>query len=319
MPTAAVSLAALLLPGCGTHASLGAGSPPAPGAAHSEAGVLLSASQSEAVLTEAAQEYSFPVRRHVPGTISLNFDPGLVQAQATLLSSEAAYEFSRTESARVSALGTANGIAQREMEQAVADRQSAAAAFEAAKDTLRGLGKGDAQIRRMLASQPTELPAGPHSQVKWVTAYLFEDDSPLFHRGQPVAVRVAAIPGRLFHGTVSEVYSAVDPNSHRVTLRAKIVDGTGELRPGMLADILIQIGSPMRSIGIPASAVVREGDGTMTVWTTIDRRRFEQRTVATGLREDGRVQILRGLRDGQLVVTDGAVFLDNMLHDPPGD
>jgi cobalt-zinc-cadmium efflux system membrane fusion protein len=65
--------------------------------------------------------------------------------------------------------------------------------------------------------------------------------------------------------------------------------------------------------------VVRESDGTMTAWVTTDRHRFVQRILMTGLRRDGQVQILAGLRRGELAVTEGAVFLDNMLGAPPSD
>jgi cobalt-zinc-cadmium efflux system membrane fusion protein len=65
---------------------------------------------------------------------------------------------------------------------------------------------------------------------------------------------------------------------------------------------------------VPVEAVVREGDGTMTVWVTTDRRRFVRRTVKVGIRQQGGwSQILGGLKADELVVTDGAVFLSNKL------
>ena len=69
----------------------------------------------------------------------------------------------------------------------------------------------------------------------------------------------------------------------------------------------------------PPNGVVRESDGTMTAWVTTDRHRFVQRIIKTGLRKDDQVQILDGLQRGELAVTDGAVFLDNMLEAPPSD
>jgi cobalt-zinc-cadmium efflux system membrane fusion protein len=57
----------------------------------------------------------------------------------------------------------------------------------------------------------------------------------------------------------------------------------------------------------------------MTAWVTTDRRRFEQKIITIGLRNDDRVQVLDGLRRGELVVTDNAVFLSNMLSAPPSD
>jgi cobalt-zinc-cadmium efflux system membrane fusion protein len=69
----------------------------------------------------------------------------------------------------------------------------------------------------------------------------------------------------------------------------------------------------MHSLSVPTTGVVREGDGTMTVWVTTDRRRFTKRTVKVALQQDGWSQILEGLQPEETVVTDGAVFLSNKL------
>jgi cobalt-zinc-cadmium efflux system membrane fusion protein len=51
----------------------------------------------------------------------------------------------------------------------------------------------------------------------------------------------------------------------------------------------------------------------MTVWVTTDRRRFTKRTVRVGLQQGGFDQILDGLQPGSVVVTKGALFLDNLV------
>jgi cobalt-zinc-cadmium efflux system membrane fusion protein len=51
----------------------------------------------------------------------------------------------------------------------------------------------------------------------------------------------------------------------------------------------------------------------MTVWVTTDRKHLVRRTVKVGLQQDGLHQILEGLRPGELVATDGALFLNNAL------
>ena len=76
---------------------------------------------------------------------------------------------------------------------------------------------------------------------------------------------------------------------------------------------------PSKRTAIPANGVVREPDGTMAAWVTTDRQHLQQRVIKTGLRKDGRVQILDGFQRGELAVTDGAVFLSNMLQAPPSD
>ena len=127
------------------------------------------------------------------------------------------------------------------------------------------------------------------------------------------------IDGRVFKGKVSKIYETVDPNTHRVTIRSEISDPKNDLRPGMLANFVIRVDAPVEATAIPANGVVREPDGTMGAWVTTDRRTFTEKIIKVGLRNDGRVQILDGLQRGELVVSDGAVFLSNMLQAPPSD
>ncbi|MFZ3367367.1 MAG: efflux RND transporter periplasmic adaptor subunit, partial [Candidatus Sulfotelmatobacter sp.] len=173
-----------------------------------------------------------------------------------------------------------------------------------------------------LLVQPGNPPA-PYSvanvSVKWMLANVPESDNSFFQLGQPVTVKVMAFPDRTFKGKVSKIYETVDPNTHRVTIRSEITDPKDELRPGMLANFVIRVRGPVEATAIPANGVVREPDGTMAAWVTTDRRRFTEHIIKTGLRTDGQVQILGGLQRGELVVSDGAVFLSNMLEAPPSD
>ena len=175
---------------------------------------------------------------------------------------------------------------------------------------------------RGLLVQPGKAPA-PYAvadvSTKWMVASVLESDSASIELNQPVDVRVAAYPDRVFEGRVSKVYPTVDPNTHRVTVRTTIGDTANELRAGMLASVLIHVQGASEWTAVPEKAIVREPDGTMTVWVTSDRHRFTQRIVQIGLREGGQVQILGGVERGELVVTDGAVFLSNMLQAPPTD
>jgi cobalt-zinc-cadmium efflux system membrane fusion protein len=273
--------------------------------------------------------------------------PDLIQAESNLIGAAATLDLTNKELARVQGLG---GIAEREKEQAISDQQTAEGALKAARDAVLVFGKTDAEIDQMIASrrtdaalvvrspisgkitsfngppgllvQPGNLPA-PYSvadvTIKWMLANVSESELSFFHLGQPVQVKVMAYPGRVFKGKVSKIYATVDPNTHRVTIRSEIADSHDELRPGMLANFVILVHDPVDAIAVPANGVVREADGTMTAWVTTDRHRFAQRIIKIGLRKDDRVQVLDGLQRGELVVTDDAVFLSNMLQAPPSD
>jgi membrane fusion protein, heavy metal efflux system len=128
-----------------------------------------------------------------------------------------------------------------------------------------------------------------------------------------VQVRINAFPGRTFDGKITTIGASVDPNTRRVLVRSEIKDPQHELRSGMFAVFTITVGPPARSPGIASDGVVREGDGTMTIWVTADRRRFTRRTVKIGDINNGFRQILEGVRVGELVATAGALFLSNTL------
>ena len=274
--------------------------------------------------------------------------PDLIQAESNLIGAAATFELTNKELARARNLSGTNGVSVRELEQATSDEQTAEGALKAARDAVRVFGKTDNEIDQMISSRKIDPALIVHSPIsgritarnaqpgffvqpgaatapysvadvtiKWMLASIVEADIPRFQLGQPVEARVMAYPNRVFRGKVSKIYATADPNTHRVTIRSEIADPKDELLPGMLANFVIRVQSPAEAIAIPANGVVREGDGTMTAWVTTDRHSFSQRIIKTGLRRDGRVQILEGLQRGELVVSDGAVFLSNMLQAPP--
>ena len=280
--------------------------------------ITLSLHQLAAIKIETIRRYAFPVEVHAIGSVSFADDPALVQAEYALLGADATYDLTRKELARVRSLGTANGIPQKELEQAISDEQTANAALRAARSAIRSQGKTEAAINHMLKSGKIEAQA-TYRGTKWVIVSVSESDSTRLRVGEPIFLNAPAAAGRQFLGSVSEIYATVDPTSHRRILRAQVGDTDDLLRPGMLVEAAIEIGKPDVTLGTPESAIVREGDGTMTAWVTSDRKNFSQRVVTTGLRQGGRVQILKGLRDGDQIVSDGAIFLDNMINAVPSD
>jgi membrane fusion protein, heavy metal efflux system len=273
--------------------------------------------------------------------------PDLVQAESTLIAAAGVFELTARALARAQKLyatqGT-GGIAQKDLDQATSDKQSAEGALKAARDAVRVFGKTEAEIDGIVAErridpqlvvkspiagrittrnaqpgllvQPGNAPA-PYSvadiSTMWMVANVPESDSSSVKVGQTAQVSVMANPDRTYDGKITTLGATVDPNLHTLLVRSDVKDPRHELRPGMLASFTINTGAPVTATAIPINGVVREGDGTMTVWVTTNRHRFAQRQVKVGLQHDGYDQITEGLTQGELVVTDGAVFLDNML------
>jgi membrane fusion protein, heavy metal efflux system len=270
--------------------------------------------------------------------------PDLLAAESNLIAAAGVMELTTRSLARLRELYKTLAISQKDLEQAISDQQTAEGALRAARDSVRIFGKSDAEIDRIVANrladptlvvpspingritarsaapgllvQPGNAPA-PYTvadiDTMWMLANVVEIDSPAFRVGQQVKVKLGAFPDRVFDGKITTIGATVDPNTRRVLVRSEINDPQHELRSGMFGNFVISIGAPVRSPAVPLAGVVREGDGTQTVWVTADRRRFTRRTVTIGEPRDGYRQILDGLRVGELVATEGAIFLSNML------
>jgi len=270
--------------------------------------------------------------------------PDLLQAESTLVANAATLALTTRALERAAQLYSVQGVAQRDLDQAKSDQQAAEGAYRAARDALRIFGKADADMDHIVAErkidsvltvtspiggrvtarnaapglfiQPGNAPAPfvvTDLSTMWLIANVSEMDVPLLRVGQNVDVSVKALPGRVFHADISNIAATVDPNSHRIMVRSNIRDPDHELRPGMFATFLIRTGKTVRSAAVPDSGVVREGDGTMTVWVPMNQSRIVKREVKVGLQQDGRWQILEGLEPGEQVVKEGALFLSNAL------
>ncbi len=312
----AMGLAALSQSGCHRSGSVQA----SPVAAPPALSIDLTAAQLGAIRIEPAQTQAFAVESETVGSISFDEDPSVVQSESNLLTASANDEMSRRELDRVRGLGEANGIAPKEYEGALAAQQSAAATLKAARDTVRALGVSEAQIDRMIRSNRFDaVDTGPDRNRKWVLVNLPESDSARVRPGQKLRVQVPAYPGNWYPGTVARIYATIDPGTHRIAMRALIEDPHNDLRAGMLATVIIRFADPVRTVAIPTTAAVRQGDGSMITWVTADRHHFSVRPLKIGLENQGRYQVLDGLKAEELVVTEGGVFLSNLLDAPPSD
>lgn len=338
----------------------------------------LSGAQLEMISFGLVSERTFPLERDAVGSIDFNEDmaaqvfppyqgrivqlyakigdnvkrgqalltiesPDLIQADSNLIAAAGVLDLTTHVLERAKQLFEVQGIAQKDLQQAISDQQTAEGALRAARDAVAVFGKSPLEIDRMVKTrmidpylvvpspiagritarvaapgdfvQPGNLPA-PYSVADisriWLNASVTESDMPLVRKGQPIHVTVMAFPGRVFEGEISTVGATVDPQLHRGLVRAEIEDPKHELLPGMFASFVIVTGSPVSGLAVPLDGVVREGDGTMTVWVTTDRHRFTKRAVKIGLQHAGYDQILEGLRPGEQIVTNGAVFLDNL-------
>ncbi|MBN8809832.1 MULTISPECIES: efflux RND transporter periplasmic adaptor subunit [unclassified Sphingomonas] len=147
----------------------------------------------------------------------------------------------------------------------------------------------------------------------WLVAQVAESDASRVRVGDQVTVTTPAAPGRHFTAQVRMVGSALDPNTHRLPVRAVIANPDGVLKPQMFASFAIAAparAAPGTALVVPAEAVIREGDNAR-VWVAQPGRRLVARNVAVAEGPgDGTIRITVGLRPGERIVTKGAIFVN---------
>jgi len=122
-------------------------------------------------------------------------------------------------------------------------------------------------------------------------------------RGLTVTARSAAWPDLLFTGNVISIDTRVDPVSRTITVRALLPNEESRLRPGMFMTVSL-LKDDVISLMIPEEALVPERSKQF-VFVVGEGSIVERREVLTGRRRPGEVEILEGLDEGELVITEG--------------
>jgi membrane fusion protein, heavy metal efflux system len=149
---------------------------------------------------------------------------------------------------------------------------------------------------------------GNFSKV-WLVANVREVDAPAIHLGDPVEVHVLAYPGRVFKARITYVAPSIDPNLHRLPVRAEVENPDFALKPEMFATFSIVTGQDVTAPAVPEAAVVHEGE-TARVWVVRDDKSVALQQVSLGQVRDGEVEVLAGLKPGETVVAGGSLFID---------
>ena len=123
--------------------------------------------------------------------------------------------------------------------------------------------------------------------------------------GQLIEARAAAYPDEVFRGKVEGIDPVVDPITRAVMVRAVLPNGNRQLRPGMLLTVRL-IANPRERLAVPELALVAERDRTY-VFKIDDENVAIKIPVVVGARQDGMVEVARGLRAGDRIVAEGTV------------
>ncbi|WP_235263818.1 efflux RND transporter periplasmic adaptor subunit [Nitrincola sp. A-D6] len=126
--------------------------------------------------------------------------------------------------------------------------------------------------------------------------------------GQQIEVHVDALPGETFQGEIYAISPSSRGGSHNLSIRARIPNDQGALRPGLFARIVIITGQDDQALMIPESAVIPENNDFFIMRLNAENQ-VSLVPVTLGSRRFGEVQILSGLEAGDIIVTAGQIKL----------
>jgi cobalt-zinc-cadmium efflux system membrane fusion protein len=263
------------------------------------------------------------------------WSPSVGQLQADAQKALSDLSLSEKSLDRVHKLQADGAIAEKEVAQAESDHRKAKSDLGRTSAQLKALGVSPtdpavnvalrAQIpgtvvdrnvlvgQELRADQATPLLTISSLDTVWVLADVYEQDLGLVHEGDKVTVTVPAYPGDTFSGNVKHIGDVVDPSSRTVKIRCVIANPQHRLKPEMYAKVVVENLSDAKSIRIPSRAVLNEGDSSLVVVAT-EGETFRLRHVDVGPESDGFVRVLKGVIPGEMIVTDGAIFMKREIE-----
>ncbi|MFQ5549948.1 MAG: efflux RND transporter periplasmic adaptor subunit [Gemmatimonadales bacterium] len=143
----------------------------------------------------------------------------------------------------------------------------------------------------------------------WLEGEVFEQDLRFVTVGQQAHIEVEAYPGEHLMGDVSFVYPTVDVQTRTNRIRVTIRNPDLRLKPGMFATVYIEAPLGAEFPVIPLDAVVVTGERNL-VFVRDDSGMLNPREIVVGAHAEDRVQIIDGLREGEIIVAAANFLVD---------
>jgi len=144
----------------------------------------------------------------------------------------------------------------------------------------------------------------------WLAVAVPESETGSIVVGQTAEARLPAFPGTVLNGTVSAILPETNRDSRTVRVRVELPNPDGRLRPGLSAQVRLNQKTGQSVLWVPSEAVIHTGRRTL-VMLAEDAGRYRPVEVQLGQENDGKTAVLKGLQEGQQVVSSGQFLLDS--------
>lgn len=142
----------------------------------------------------------------------------------------------------------------------------------------------------------------------WAEAQVYTSQLSAIDRNGTATVQLPDI-GKEITGKIQFVNPEINPDTRINLIRISILNPGNQLRPGMPAYVVLK-NRQLNSLTLPSDAVIRNEKMNM-VWIQLDKNSFKNVMVETGLESNDRIEIKRGLKEGDVIVTSGAYLINS--------
>jgi len=143
----------------------------------------------------------------------------------------------------------------------------------------------------------------------WIVADIYEYELAFVKVGQPARITLSYFPGKELLSKIDYIYPTISADTRTAKIRLTLANPGGQLKPQMFTNVEIRI-SLGKKLVIPESAVIDTGT-SQVVYVDKGEGVFEPREVELGLRADGAVEVLRGIKAGEKVVSSANFLIDS--------
>ncbi len=145
--------------------------------------------------------------------------------------------------------------------------------------------------------------------VIWIIADIYEYEMPLVKVGQQAKITLSYFPGKELSSKIDYIYPTMSADTRTAKIRLTLPNPQGLLKPQMFTNVEIRISLGQKLV-VPESAVIDTGT-SQVVYVDKGEGAFEPREVELGLRADGSVEVLRGVKAGEKVAASANFLIDS--------
>ena len=165
-------------------------------------------------------------------------------------------------------------------------------------------------VEGVYVSEGTVLYQIADLRTLWNIADVYESDAAELKPGARTTIATPASSGRAYDASVGFVYPVVDPQTRTVKVRSIVKNPDGALKPNMYTETIFRLVKPA-ALTVPVSAVLMTGKRNLVYVKANRENHFEPREIGLGVKSDSKYEVLRGLSEGDEVVSEGGYLIDS--------